>query len=191
MYIIGLLFCLLFVGCDANMNAFNINIEGTVDYQKNMNNNTNTKGNNTGTNTGNNTGNNAGTNTGNNAGANTGNNTGNNTNTNTNITDNLGTQLGVRTALQVSAGTGIPTTGGESIEVQVYKDYLLMKYSKTLTKVRYSNDIASISDVGIVSNDMARIPTGNAFIKVYFNKDGDSVSKIFEIAKPSKILPSN
>ncbi len=190
MYIIGLIFVLFFVGCGANMNSFNINVEGTVDYSNNnSNNNTNTSGN---TNTGGNTGTNTGSNTGGNTGTNTGSSTGGNTGSNVNITEGIGAQLSTKTALEVSSGTGIPVTGGASIEVQVYQNYQIMKYTTTLTKVRYSNNVSSISTEGIVNNDMARIPIGNNFIKIYFNQDGDSVSKIFEIsATTSGTLPSS
>lgn len=175
MYIVILFFMLFFIGCDANLNSFNINIEGTVGYQKNAgisNTNGNTN-NNTNTNTNTNT-NNTNTNTNNNA----------NTNTNANITNNIGAQLSTATALEISSGTGIPVTGGDGQEVKIelYKDFIIVKYMKVITKIKHSLTVSSITELGSSNDKIGRVPKGAKFIKVYFNKDGDSISKIYEIS---------
>ena len=176
MYIMILSFLVLFfVGCDANMNSFNINIEGTVDYKQNMS-NSNIKANSDTTN--NTTTNNTNTNDTNNTS-----NTSNTNNTQQNIADALGAQLSTASALEVSSGTGIPVTGGDGdkVGIEIYKEDMIVQYIKTMTKIKYSLNIESITDLGLVNGSMGRVPVNTKFLKVYYDQDGDSISKIYEI----------
>mgnify|MGYP000323123323 CR=1 FL=1 len=169
MHIIALLFFFLFFGCEANINSFNVDINGDTSYAQ-----SDTNQESSGSATENTTNN-----------SNTQEPTTDNTNTTTNVDDDLGTQTSTFAILEVSSGSGIPVTGGESFDIEVYSSYLVFRYSLNLTKVKYSNDISSISTTGTVSGKVARVPNPSKFIKIYFNSDGDEVSKIFEVTLPS------
>ena len=194
MHIVVLFFILFIVGCGANMNSFNINVEGTVDYQNNPNNsNTNSNtGNNTNsgtnnnTNTGtNNSGTNNNTNTGTNNNTNSNTNNSTNNNTNANITNNLGTQLGTTSAIEVAAIGQTPSTGGVTLDVQVYQDYLIVTYPVALTKIKYYENDTSAGTDGLVNGTTGRIPRNSSYFKVYITEDGDPVTKVFDVTTPS------
>lgn len=97
-----------------------------------------------------------------------------------------GVKLRTIPALEVSEKLGIPVKGGEIIDIKVYKNYLIMTYPKKLTKVKYSNNLESINELGIADNNIAIIPMGFGFIKVYFIEEDELSSKVFDI-----IIPTN
>ncbi len=84
-------------------------------------------------------------------------------------------------AYEVSQEVGTPVQGGEIIDIKIYSNYLIMQYPQTLAKVKYSNNLANINIVGVVDDNIAIVPVGSSFIKIYFIKDNQSTSKVFDI----------
>jgi hypothetical protein len=78
---------------------------------------------------------------------------------------------------------GMPRVNGERIEADIYGDnILIVKYTRAISKVRYSNDISVIKTLGEVEGQNARVQYPISFVKIFFEDDnGDSVSKIFGV----------
>lgn len=88
-------------------------------------------------------------------------------------------------AFEVSKEIGIPVKGGDILDLKIYSGHLIIQYPKTLAKVKYSNNLENINIIGIADDNIAIIPMGFGFMKIYFIDDGQLVSKVFDIIAPT------
>ena len=80
---------------------------------------------------------------------------------------------------------GMPRVNGEKLQGDLYgEEILIIEYTQTLQKVRYSNDIKSFTTLGQVEGAKAKTTFPVAFIKIFFeDANGDSANKIFGVVE--------
>lgn len=80
---------------------------------------------------------------------------------------------------------GMPKINGEKISGDVYgSDILVIRYTRKIINIKYSDDINNISSVGLVEAENAKLSYPVSFVNIYFkDDDGKIQSRIFGIVK--------
>jgi hypothetical protein len=80
---------------------------------------------------------------------------------------------------------GMPRVNGERISGDIYgENILIIKYTRAIDKIRYSDNIQEIKTLGQVEGSNAKVPYPTSFVKIFFKDDNDdSASKIFGIVQ--------